>query len=277
MARRLFIVTGGSRGIGFETTKQLCKQLKDENATVLLTSRCPVRGKTAVSKLAEEGLTASMEQLDITDKESISTFARAIEGKYKKVDCLVNNAGFMFSPRAKEPFATQANVTCSINYFGTRNLSKAIAPLLARGARVVNVASTEAQRALKEMNSEHRHLLMSRKSTIEDIDLVVKQFLDACETGSLGGWSKNIIGFSKAAVIAMTAACARLSDKRPETQMVITSCCPGWCQTDLTAWGKAPLSAADGAAVIAPLALHACREHHGKFVKKEEILDLSEN
>ncbi|KAL8274161.1 hypothetical protein Esti_002003 [Eimeria stiedai] len=276
MASRLFIVTGANKGIGFETGKKLCRQLNKENATVVITSRCVTRGKEAVAKLAEEGLTASAEQLDITDPHSIKGFVETIKNKYNHVDCLVNNAGFMFKPFAKEPFAFRAQMTCDVNYFGTRNLSRAISPLFTKNTRVINVASTEAQKALKEMSAENRHRLMSKQATIEDIDSAIKDYLQACSKNDLKGWSRNTIGVAKAAVIAMTAACARVCDRHPEKEMIFTCCCPGWCKTGLGG-EKAPLSATDGADVIARLALGASKEHHGKFVKKGEILDLTED
>ncbi|KAL8455088.1 hypothetical protein Emag_001113 [Eimeria magna] len=291
MASRLFIVTGANKGIGFETAKKLCRHLNKENAAVVITSRCLIRGRDAVAKLAEEGLTASAEQLDITDPQSIKGFVETIKNKYNHVECLVNNAGFMFKPFAKEPLALRAQVTCDVNYFGTRNLSRAISPLFTKNSRVINVASTEAQKALKEMSAENRHRLMSKQATIEctgeseppfssstsqDIDSAIKDYLQACGKNDLKGWSKNTIGVAKAAVIAMTAACARVCDRHPEKEMIFTCCCPGWCKTDLGG-EKAPLSAADGAEIIAPLALGASKEHHGKFVRKGEILDLRED
>ncbi|KAL8440417.1 hypothetical protein Efla_000305 [Eimeria flavescens] len=275
MARRLFIVTGANKGIGFQTARKLCQKLKNEDAAVLITSRCPVRGKEAVAKLAEEGLTAHMEQLDVTDEQSISSFAETVKNKYGEVDCLVNNAGFAFPRNATEPLATQARITCGVNYFGTRKLSQAISPLLRKGARVVNVASTEGQRGLEELSAENRRRLVGETATLEGIDEAVKEYLQACEKGSLEGWTSTTYRMSKAAVIGMTVVWARACDKNPEKEMIITCCCPGWCKTDMAGWEQPPLTASDGADVIVPLALAASREHQGKFVTKEGITDLS--
>ena len=47
----------------------------------------------AVAKLAEEGLKAEVEQLDITHQLSRQMFVETIKSKYGQVECLVNNAG----------------------------------------------------------------------------------------------------------------------------------------------------------------------------------------
>lgn len=280
MSGRVFIVTGANKGIGFETVKAICKSLKNENATVVLTSRCPKNGKEAIDRLSAEGLTAQLEQLDITDEKSRRQFVDTIKSKYGHVECLVNNAGFAFKQAATEPLALQAKVTCAINYYGTRDFTKEFAPLLAAGSRLVNVASVMGEISLGQMAEDRRHALMSKTATVEDIDKVVQDFIDACEAGKLDGWPGTAYGFSKAAVIALTAAWARLEDQKAVKEgteaTIVTCCCPGWCKTDMGGWEAPPLSAADGAEVVSSLALGASKEHHGKFVKKGAVLDLRE-
>jgi len=46
-----------------------------------------------------------------------------------------------FQNAATEPFEEQAEVTNRVNYFGTKNVSNALIPLLRPHARVVNVSS----------------------------------------------------------------------------------------------------------------------------------------
>lgn len=274
-------MTGGNKGIGFETAKKLCLELKDQDAVVILTSRCPQKGKEAIEKLEAEGLTASLEQLDIQDGESVKRFVETLKQKYGEVACLINNAGFAFKSSATEPVGTQASVTCAINYYGTRDLTMAMCPLFKAGSRIVNVASGSGRRALEQMNAERRHRLMNKKATISDIDQVTAEYLAACDKEDLEGWPKTTYGFSKAAVIALTAACARMCDACPGLQngkeIIITCCCPGWCKSDMAGWQDPPRSTSDGADVIVPLALRAGKEHHGKFVDVSEIMDLRED
>jgi (+)-neomenthol dehydrogenase len=62
------VVTGGNRGIGFE----ICRQLAERGARVVLTARKPAAGQTAVKKLAAQALAAAFHPLDVTDGKSIA-------------------------------------------------------------------------------------------------------------------------------------------------------------------------------------------------------------
>lgn len=282
MAQRVFIVTGANKGIGFEVVRKLCKELKNENAVVVLTSRDPENGAQAVAKLEkEDGLKPEMEQLDITNEESRKRFVENIKNKYGKVECLVNNAGFAFKQSATEPMGVQAKVTCGINYYGTRDMMKAMTTLFKPGCRIVNVASGSGKTAFANMSAENKHRLMSKSATVEDIDKVVEDFIAACEKNQMDGWPNTCYGFSKAAEIALTAVWARMCDRCPGLSegggAVVTCCCPGWCKTDMAGWEDPPRTAAQGADDIVSLALGATKEHHGKFVKEGHIYDFSED
>ncbi|PWA37060.1 glucose/ribitol dehydrogenase [Artemisia annua] len=87
--KRLAVVTGGNRGIGFE----ICRQLALKGVEVILTSRNQDGGVKAVEKLNISGLTnVVFHQLDIKDPSSIACLAKFIETRFKKLDILVNNA-----------------------------------------------------------------------------------------------------------------------------------------------------------------------------------------
>ncbi len=69
MSKRVAIVTGGNKGIGFGICQALPAMF--EGGDVYLTARSVERGEEAVKKLAAEGVTVKFHQLDVCDSASI--------------------------------------------------------------------------------------------------------------------------------------------------------------------------------------------------------------
>ncbi|MBA0582474.1 hypothetical protein Gorai_024619, partial [Gossypium raimondii] len=133
------VVTGANRGIGFE----IAKQLAGHGLTVILTSRDTSVGIEAAKVLQEGGFNVDVHQLDILHEESISEFTKWIKEKYDGVDILVNNAGVNYNLVSGNSME-YAKQMIETNYFGTKNMIKAMIPLMrpsAAGARIVNVSS----------------------------------------------------------------------------------------------------------------------------------------
>src|SRR5205085_3324712 len=87
--KKIALVTGANRGIGFETARQLAQQ----NIKVLLGARNVERGKEAAAKLQNEGLDVEFLLLDVDDVTTHQSAEKFIEETFGKLDILVNNAG----------------------------------------------------------------------------------------------------------------------------------------------------------------------------------------
>lgn len=139
---KIAIVTGGNRGIGFET----CRQLSQIGIRVILTSRDEDQGRRAVGSLRSEGIDIAFHQLDVTDLESINRLKVYLQDNYPNLDILVNNAG-IFLDSGKSVFDVSLEdmrATMETNFFGPLNLCRAVVPIMRENGygRIVNVSSS---------------------------------------------------------------------------------------------------------------------------------------
>ena len=97
---KIALVTGGNRGIGLETVKQLAQQ----GMHVLLGARNEAKGLEAAKKLKSDGQDVEFILLDVDDEKTHAKAAKVIEEKFGKLDVLVNNAGILIDERTQGGF-----------------------------------------------------------------------------------------------------------------------------------------------------------------------------
>jgi NAD(P)-dependent dehydrogenase (short-subunit alcohol dehydrogenase family) len=141
MKKKIALVTGSNKGLGFET----CRQLARLGITVILSSRDFSKGKIASKLLVEEGLSILFYQLDVSNQVNISRIANQIEKQFGQLDILVNNAAILYDTwqnavNADLDVVYQALMT---NLFGPWRLSQVCIPIMKRNkyGRIVNVSS----------------------------------------------------------------------------------------------------------------------------------------
>ncbi len=136
---RTAIVTGANTGIGYETARALARK----GAKVILACRDVSKAATAVARIQAEKPTGSVEAqaLDLSDLESVRSFAESFAKQNSRLDLLINNAGVMIPPKSqtKQGFELQFGT----NHLGHFALTGHLLPLLRKtaGARVVVVSS----------------------------------------------------------------------------------------------------------------------------------------
>src|SRR5262249_35847646 len=96
--KKIALVTGANKGIGFETARQLGR----ENMTVLLGARDQAKGEEAATKLRAEGFDVHPIVLDVSDSSGIQKAAAEVKQKFGRLDILVNNAGIMVDDRKRK-------------------------------------------------------------------------------------------------------------------------------------------------------------------------------
>ena len=139
--KRVALVTGGNKGIGYEVARQLGT---DHGMAVLVGARDAARGRAAAERLAAAGVDARAVQLDVTDPASVAAAAGQVDRDFGRLDVLVNNAGVSleYDPPSQTDLA-KYKATHETNAFGPLVVTKAMLPLLKRSpaGRVVNMSS----------------------------------------------------------------------------------------------------------------------------------------
>lgn len=125
------IITGTSRGIGFE----LAQQFANSNFQVLALSR----NQKPLDNLRLKNITTlSVDLCDQNDLEKVSTY---LQKNWQDVDILIHNAGYLinkpFENLTKEDFLKVYDV----NVFGVAELTKICIPYLRKGSHVVTISS----------------------------------------------------------------------------------------------------------------------------------------
>ena len=137
--RAVAVVTGGYAGIGLETTRVLA----GAGATVIVPARSPDKARAALAGIER----VELEQLDLGDPVSIDAFAARFAASGRPLHILVNNAGIMAAPEARDARGFESQL--ATNHIGHFQLTLRLWPALRRagGARVVALSSRGHARA----------------------------------------------------------------------------------------------------------------------------------
>lgn len=141
---QVVVVTGGNRGIGFE----ICRQLANCGARVMLGSRQERNARSAVARLASMGLSAEPVSLDVTQSGSAGRAVEATTARYGRIDAaLVNNAGIAIDGpyhRPSDPDFDVVRQTLDTNLVGAWNMCAVVVPHMRKAGygRIVNVSSS---------------------------------------------------------------------------------------------------------------------------------------
>jgi NAD(P)-dependent dehydrogenase (short-subunit alcohol dehydrogenase family) len=191
--RKIVLVTGGNRGIGYA----ICGQLADLGMHVILTSRDAAKGEAAADELRTARRSISTYPLDVSDPASVNRVHAHVIEEYGRLDVLVNNAALYLDENVSI-FDVDIDImrqTLETNLYGPLYLCRAFVPdMRKRGyGRVVNVSSESGQLA------------------------------------TMGGYTAAY-AISKTALNAMTRIMAAEVGRG---DVKINTVCPGWVRTDM--------------------------------------------
>ena len=125
------IITGTSRGIGFE----LAKQFAENGHQVLALSR----NTKPLQEFNHKNITVISVDLSVnSDLEKVTDF---IKKEWKHVDILINNAGKLINKPFTDLSSDDFLEVYKVNVFAVAELTKLMIPFMAKGSHVVTVSS----------------------------------------------------------------------------------------------------------------------------------------
>ena len=131
----IVFITGGNKGLGYETAGRLNKL----GHNVYIGCRDEIRGKKAAEEL-EVGLI----KIDVTNTESVQDAAKMLQEKEGCLDILINNAGVSgIFKKPEDITAEDMKKVFETNVFGIVRVTNAFIPLLRKSNNpvIVNVSS----------------------------------------------------------------------------------------------------------------------------------------
>ena len=125
------IITGTSRGIGFELALQFAK----EGHQVLAISR-----KTPQALIENKNIICL--SIDISEANALEHVSKFISQSWQnKVDILINNAGLLISKPFEELTVFDFEAVYKVNVFAVAELTRICIPYLHKGSHVVTISS----------------------------------------------------------------------------------------------------------------------------------------
>lgn len=131
MMSKNIIITGTSRGIGFE----LVKLFANQGHHVLALSR----NVNPINKCNYKDVTALA--FDLNDKNDYKKVVHFINEKWKQVDILINNAGALINKPFLETTFEDFEHVYKTNVFGVAELTRVVLPNMKEKGHVVNISS----------------------------------------------------------------------------------------------------------------------------------------
>lgn len=229
MVKKVAVVTGANRGIGYAVAKQLLRSFRGD---VIVTGRNTAKGKKACQQMSSEGLKPIWHELDVTQSASIRMFLDFIKDNYGGVDILVSNAGTIFPKDSPLSMYRQAELTVLTNFKGTMNLCRYLMPLLRPHSRIV-VVSSELGR-FSCLGPELRKQINLDKVTMFEIDALADKYLAAVKANvwSEYGWPDRILEAVSVLLNALVHVIARDLKVDQRRNILINAGCPGWTATE---------------------------------------------
>jgi NAD(P)-dependent dehydrogenase (short-subunit alcohol dehydrogenase family) len=137
--KKVALVTGSSTGIGFETSLALAK-----NGFYTYATMRNLQDSNKILDISKkEQLPLDVLPLDVNDDKSILDTINKINEKNKRIDVLVNNAGYALAGPLEGTSIDEIRAQFETNFFGAIKVMQSVIPIMRnqRSGRIVNITS----------------------------------------------------------------------------------------------------------------------------------------
>lgn len=135
------LITGGSRGLGAEIARRFAQL----GANVVITyAQSKLKAESVVEELKQLGAQAIALQSDLADDKAAIPLIDAVISKFGQLDILVNNAGIAIQGQLTDDISLdndKYNSQWRVNVFGSIAITRAAAPKLTDGGRIIFIGS----------------------------------------------------------------------------------------------------------------------------------------
>jgi NAD(P)-dependent dehydrogenase (short-subunit alcohol dehydrogenase family) len=192
-SQRIVLITGGNRGIGLETARQLARR----GCHVVVTARDERKRRETAESIEASGGKATSLTLDVSHSDSIRAAAGAFATVSAHLDVLINNAA-IYADKGLTILTVPRDhlaATFQTNTFGQLEVTQAFLPYLRKSAaaRVINVSSGY---------------------------------------GQIDGLSADVPGYCLSK-LTLNGVTIMLAEALKGDRIAVNSMCPGWVRTDM--------------------------------------------
>ncbi len=235
---KIVLVTGSGSGFGFITTLEFLKK----GYRVIATMRTLQSRDELIERAENEQLASQLDimEMDVTDEHQIQYVKDYIETNYKKLDVLVNNAGFCQAGFITDLTTDTFQKQLDVNLHGVFRVTKVMLPLLEQAdkANIINIGSVSGYAGFPGMSAycASKFALAGFSESLR-IELLPKQiFVSLVEAASYQTeiWNKSLSSIDqlemekdpmKSAVLSYAQQASKSSADPSEVASLIASIC----------------------------------------------------
>jgi len=152
MKNKVVVITGGGKGLG----KELSKVLAEEGSKVVICSRNKDELSKICREIANKNGFCEYFVTDITEKSQVDRFINDIITKHKKIDVLINNAGYVHNWEAVEDITEdELESSFKTNVYSIFYFLKRVKPIMKKqneGA-IINISSMAGKRGVPNLSA----------------------------------------------------------------------------------------------------------------------------